>query len=286
MRIRRLLLFAVIAAAWSLSALEPIAIATMNSGAVAVLDQHRGIVKYFGVSWLKNQPVSNFGVFEASDFTTDGDSFFVSLAAPTKSNDPFARIAQWTSSGTRVHEWKVGGMGITLAGIAVDPKRQILYCIDARAGEVFQLDLRNPRATFVSLVRIADPGVLTPLFLDVAGNRLLLGDARKGRILALRLSDKRVDVLVDTGTILEPVAMAIDAQRRLYIADASKQRVWVGSLASPKLTLTAFAPSESFEEPIGVAVGPDGTIWVADRDERELLQFRNDGRRLRKIKLD
>lgn len=280
MRIRELC-FALAAAVPAL-ALEPVAVASFGTTEVAVLDP-RMIVRVTGA-----QPavvVKNFGIFEASEFATDGASYFVSVSAPVKSSDPFARVMRFNGAGKRIAEWPIGSMGASPAGIAIDSERAIVYCVDSRGGEIFQLNLRAKQPAFTTLLRIPESGIFGPLIYDAARRRLLVGDARKGRIFAVGVADSRVDILLDSGTVVEPAAMAIDANGTLYVADAAKARVWIGSLTATKLALRAFGTSDALREPVGVTLTNDGSVWVADRGARTLYQFARNGQRRRKIAL-
>ncbi len=269
----------------SLFATDPAAVAALTSGDLAILDASEGIVKVSGAS--KSQLVPNFGVFRAIDFTAarlaDGDALFVTLHLQQKANTTFTRLSRWSATGRKTGEWPLRVPGGVLAGVAVDQRQQIVYCSDSHLGEIYKLDLKNRQPSFVSLLRVREPGTLGPMVFDARRQRLLVADVKKGRILAVTLSDNRVDVLLDQGTIREPLALALDsATDRLYIADATKGLVWVGSVAGTRLTAKPFSTSYRFREPVGLAWS-GRTLWVLDRETKRLSQFAADGSILKHI---
>jgi sugar lactone lactonase YvrE len=255
---------------------NPSALATLSTGQLAVLDDEEGIFIVAGQGVVAH-PVSEFHAFTAVDFTAvrlnGGDAFFVSRLLRANKGVPFARLTRFNTRGQTTGEWSLNTLG-WLAGIAVDPSQQVAYCSDSRLGEVYRLDTKLEKSSFSTLVKIRDAGTLGSVLLDSKRRRLLVADIEKSKIYSVSLPDKRVDVVLANASMREPAAMALDvANDRLYIADTAQRKIWVGSLTDPKLKIRSFGDSVTFREPIGLAVGSDGSLWVADRGAHQLLRF-------------
>lgn len=263
---------------------DPAAVAALPSGELLIIDGPRGIMKVSGAA--KTSLIRNFGIFEATDLTgvrlADSDAFFVTLRLAQAKEASFAHLSQRAANGREVNQWKLPIPGGVLAGVAIDPVRQIAYCSDSHYGVIYKLDLRSRARSFETLIRVRDPGILGPLVLDAKRQRLIVADVKRGRILAISLDGKRTDVLQGEGTIREPLALALDpATERLFIADSTKGRVWVGSVAGARLAPKTFS-TYRFRDPIGVTWSK-GTLWVIDGETRRLSQFSADGTPLKHI---
>jgi sugar lactone lactonase YvrE len=188
-------------------------------------------------------------------------------------------------------EWALKTFG-WLAGVAVDPVQQVAYCSDSRLGEVYKLDIKQEKSSFVSLVKMNnvvktnDVGTLGPVLLDSKRHRLLVADIEKGSIYSVDLVDKHVDTVLTNSSMREPSALALDAANdRLYIADSVQRKVWVVSLMDSKLRIQPFGEAVHFSQPVGLALGSDGSLWVADHWTHQLSQFNADGKLLRRVSM-
>ncbi len=82
-----------------------------------------------------------------------------------------------------------------------------------------------------------------------------------------------------------PRAMAIDAADDIYIADTGRKRVLLftsmgvakGERGGPSGSLPE---AERLIEPAGVAVGPDGSLYVADAPRQVIRRYNNEGRQM------
>lgn len=81
-----------------------------------------------------------------------------------------------------------------------------------------------------------------------------------------------------------PVGIAVDAQGTVYVADQNNHKIRTitpgGQVSTLAGTGTAGATdgpvaSAQFNKPSGVAVGPDGTVYVADKGNNKIRQIRN-----------
>jgi sugar lactone lactonase YvrE len=70
----------------------------------------------------------------------------------------------------------------------------------------------------------------------------------------------------DSPTLSKPRALAIDANGNLVIADSKNNRLWVQKMNGEVLKKVGKAGTGEglFREPCGVAVGKDGSVYVAD----------------------
>lgn len=272
----------------SVSAIEPSAIETLSSGELVILNITAGIEKVSGTN-VRTKLVNDFGSFQAVGFTvapvTGGDEFLVSLRLRFSATGSFPHLNRYNSAGKKTAEWYLREGGGVLADIAVDSAHNIAYCSDSRLNAIYQLDISNERSSFVTLVRIRDAGILGPMILDANRGRLLIADVEKGRILSVMLDgSRRVEVVFDQGTVAEPIAMILDRDNdRLYILDAARKRVWVGTPIGSKWSVKAFSTSQKFKEPISLALARDGSLWVADRGQRRVWLFAADGTTLRTV---
>lgn len=152
---------------------------------------------------------------------------------------------------------------ITPAGVAVD-----------NAGNLYVSDVGGiPR-----IQRFANAAVLS-------GD--LLADSSLGEING---SNEFIPVVTDTGFGGRPYGIGVDAQGRLWVADASNHRVLrfdtpavSGSSASAVLGQPDFTSNgigdpptaANLNSPYNVTVAPDGTLWVSDFANRRVLGFPN-----------
>ncbi|MEM6731236.1 MAG: NHL repeat-containing protein, partial [Myxococcota bacterium] len=110
--------------------------------------------------------------------------------------------------------------------------------------------------------------------------------------IALGQPDLQTARFSDTSaaSIRSPIALAIDPENRLYVADAFDRRVLrfdspatasSGAEANGVLGQADFVSAElitsggssSFRRPSGLAVSADGTLWVADSANNRILRF-------------
>jgi len=90
-----------------------------------------------------------------------------------------------------------------------------------------------------------------------------------GRVASALLGRKRQPHL------LRPHAMATDSVGRLYVADTEQKMVHVLDVGRKKYSYLDPAP---FTSPVGVAVGPDDSVWVTDSARRRVFRYSSDGK--------
>lgn len=273
----------VLAVASQAFAIDPGAVTALRNGDLAIMDSSHGIAIVSGAN-APRSIVRDFRGAVASDLTPLGDTLLVTLNIREKAAS-FSRLAQYDLSGKKIAEWALNQPGGILAGVAVDPAGQFVYCTDARLGQVYRADLRSKKPSLDFLTKIRDAAILGPLVVDAKKRRLLVADVQTGRIYAVPFDAPRTGVsIVNEGTLVEAVAMSIDpATDTLYIADAARRRIWTGSTAADRISLKSMQVSQSFGAPSSVSVASGGSVWVGDRRRKRVWLFASDGRTLRTV---
>jgi len=82
--------------------------------------------------------------------------------------------------------------------------------------------------------------------------------------------------------VLRPSGLATDSAGRLIVGDIEQQMVHVFDVGRRRYSYLDAAP---FASPVGVAVGPDDTIYVADSGRRCVFVYGRDGKRRRTLGL-
>lgn len=117
----------------------------------------------------------------------------------------------------------------------------------------------------------SDPaGFLFPNGIAVAGDgRVYISDGDNRRVQVFSAQGE-FKGFVDTSGV--PRGIAIDDEERLYVADALAHTVDVYDLAGKRLTRfggQGFGPGQ-FNYPNDIAIGPDGRIYVTDRENDQV----------------
>lgn len=261
--------------------LRPAAIALRPSGGILLLDPLRGVVEISPQTQAVRTILKDFGSYRAMDFTTarigSVDYLFISLVLRAEAG--VAKVTQFTTSGRAVAD---RGMppDVLSVGIVIDPRRQLAYIANARAPEIYTIDLRQPRAFPRLFARVRGAGGLGPLALDERRQQLLVGDVIHGAVHSVDIASRRAKTLARVSG--EPSALAVDTgANHLYVADATGSlQVIRLDVSSPKATRL---PVRGLREPRGVAAARDGTIWLGDADARALFAVSSSGTVLRTL---
>ncbi len=88
-------------------------------------------------------------------------------------------------------------------------------------------------------------------------------------------------------TVLQrPQGGLVDAAGRIYVTDVSRQAVYVFDEAAGDLQVWEMASAnERFLAPIGVALGVNGEVWVADAELKAVIRLNAEGKPVGKIGL-
>ncbi len=85
----------------------------------------------------------------------------------------------------------------------------------------------------------------------------------------------------------QPQAGTVDAHGRVYVSDIGRNAVFVFDSVSNQLHIWEWAGSyQRFESPIGVAIGPDNTILVADSELKVIVQLNDEGKPIKQFGMD
>ena len=271
--------------------ISPIALATLGSGDLLVLDSRRGLFLIGPGSGQVRALVSGFGAFGAADMATSssnqGDIILVSMGVP-QPNGMLARVVRYNRAGKSTGEWGWLGLGsepVQPGGLAIDAQRSVAYVVNSRRPSVYRFDLNRPGSRPAEFATVRGAKNLGPMVLDAKRSRLLVGDPFLGTVYGVDLTNGRSQLLLRE--LGEPYALLIDtAGDRLFIADASGERILVVGLSDKTPAATTFSKLSKFSDPHALAFGADGNLWVGDEDEETLWLLSPKGALLRTVSLD
>lgn len=146
-----------------------------------------------------------------------------------------------------------------------------LYIADTLNNAIRAIDPRGNVSTITPIgTTLAQPAALA------AGDAatLLIADTGNNAVRSLNLSTRQIATLATE--IAQPGGLARDADGNLYIASAQRHVVFKLAAGAPSATILAGALDTSgttdgdiatarFNAPAGLALGPDGQIYVADK---------------------
>lgn len=166
-------------------------------------------------------------------------------------------------------------------GIVADDEGRV-FIVDLYAKNIRVYDMNNHTVKW--FLKEPTLGRAYGLAID-ARKQLYVADAEQRRVLVYTRDGHQVKTIGDDKELTNPVAVELDeARQRLYISDSDRRRVNAYSLDGKWL----FAFGEQAGEgrllkPQGVAVGPDGHLYVADAFDSNIKIYAADGGYLRKI---
>ena len=200
----------------------------------------------------------------------------VCVSAYVERNDTLTSwLVQPIDSGRQVWSW-LPARGF-YGGCAIDEAAMIAYVGSARSGEIYRVPLGQNKVEFVASVGPIRNLDLGPIAFNKATGRLVIADVESGR---LYLINRRAPGAVEFARIVkgEVRALAFDPSGNLlYAADSDTETIWVIDSRSRVARPRRFSEIEEFREPVGVAVDPNGRVWVADRRLRRILRLSPDG---------
>lgn len=264
--------------------IHPNALALRPPDTLLALDPLRGIFEVRPEGPPMRIVVGDLVPYRAIDFTSallNGKECVVVSLVLRASDAALAKIAQYSLDGRLVAQWVMPKGRVLSAGVAVDPKQHVAYIANARRPEIYTLELQESPARLRQFAGLRDAGVLGPLILDERRHRLLVGDVVNGAVYSIDLATRRVALLTALGG--EPAALAIDGTgERLYVADAAGERIQMVLLQTG--AVSTFAMPSELREPRGLAVAPDGGVWVGDAETGTLLLLSDTGALLRTVR--
>jgi len=266
--------------------LTPAALSVLSSGDVVILDPVLGLFRYRPGSGKVVPLVDGFGLYEGVDVqvATIGGTESIFVTQVPRSTAGGARLVRFNLEGREKGEWVLPPGKKRCSGVAIDAQVPVAYVVSPQTAEIFKFDLRKPRTSPRPLAKISQEGGLGPMILDGKRRRLLIADVALGALYAVDIdTGKSARLVKDVG---EPSALALDAkQDELLVSDASGRRLWSVGLAGKDPKPQIFARLKEFEEPTGLTLSSDGSVWVGDVDKGRLFQVSRDGKLVNTIKL-
>ncbi len=274
----------------SAAEVEPTALSVLRSGDLMVLDASQGLFLLTTKSGQVRQLTRGFGPFEAMDMAgaslDGGEDLFVTLNLRSSKGDNQTQLVRYNTAGQRVGEWSLPSGLARLSGVAVDARQRVAYVVNTQPPEVYKVDLSRPRTPMVRLPGVRGAQRLGCMVLDARRGRLLIADPYLGRVYAYDLASGQSEVLLEK--VGEVGGLALDPNAdRLFVADAVGKRILVSNLAGRSTAPTPFAPQlqRQLDEPLGLALG-GGNLWIADRDDEEVLLVSGTGQLVRTFSLE
>jgi hypothetical protein len=274
--------------------IKPIHLAALASGDLAVLDQ-RGlfllIPEPLGIhELLSERSFSSFGPWDLVVASTGKgeETIFLTLNNRTpKSGSRKPKLVSFDTSGRLIRTWEFPFLSAFLTGVAIDSNRNIAYLANPIGIDyIYTLDLGQPDAVPVVFRRVSDSRTLGQVILDERHRRLLIADPGQKVIHSVKLGagSKGSQVLVrDVGKIsaflLDPVAS------RIYTADVDAKKILVTDLVGEHPKPRIFSNFKELIMPSGLALGPEGGLWIADEKAQAIFLTTKEGKLARRIDL-
>jgi sugar lactone lactonase YvrE len=194
---------------------------------------------------------------------------------PRSSKDGRSFVLQVAPDKREVWTWlRVPGIYV---GLAIDPARGVAYAANSTTNEIYAVTVGNQNIAPTRVVAIPGAVRLGALAIAPGARRLYAADMGAPRIYTIDLATgavRAVDVRVE-----EIRAMSWDGPRkRLFIADSGHETILVVDLNTPAPKVERVVSDKRLRDPAGLAVGPDGTVWVADEAGRSIFQLSADTR--------
>lgn len=259
---------------------RPASVGVLAGGDLIVLETDGGLLRVDPESDEPEVLVAQFRPYLMVDMAVapagrGREIVLASLRLLLSGGGQFNRLVEYSTGGERGREWPLASPSL-FAGLAVDRAQQMLYVSDAYSGEIHSLAYGREGASLQRLLRLRGVTILGPLALDEGTQRLFAADTVQGTLYAIPLASKVPVLLAES--LGEPAAMAVDRERRqLLVADAAGRRIWRLDLDAEEPTPELFSRAEELRSPVGLAVAPDGKIWVADPRANKLFALGADG---------
>jgi DNA-binding beta-propeller fold protein YncE len=275
------------------------ALASLSNGQIVLLDQGGGFFQEGGLFLVDPPPagtmrrLANFAPFYAIDltvFSAEGgqDQIFVTSANTLRPTFFLRRLERFKLVGDgsdRYIRWPSNG-GLSLwAGVAINQDGKTAYIATSQR-EILKAyigttsnekDGKAKSATrFELLQKVQRADTLGPMVFDAKRRRLLVADPIQGTIFSVEVGRSDSSILVKQ--VGEPYALALDAVAdRLYVADAEGGQVLAVDLADSAPEAKVFTHIIGMEQPHGLAIGRNGSLWVGGHGTLTLYHVSNSG---------
>lgn len=185
--------------------------------------------------------------------------------------DPASGIAQSIDlSQDKAEAIGAKGVGKLSHPVSLDADNQRIYIADKNRG-IAVYENKSPYK-FIAVYGIE--GQFSPVAVKILDDKLVVSDIKDHEIEVLnketgKLLYKFGGRGIEDGKFKFPIGLAIDTQKRLYVVDSLNFRFQVFSLDNEKSThLLSFGKMgqavTDLSRPKGIAVDPDGRIWITD----------------------
>lgn len=157
-------------------------------------------------------------------------------------------------------------------------------------GDLFENDERSRTVRMLAGERVPREAAFEkPVAVAARAGRIYVADSVQRRIIVFDVPRRKVFAmgLRTPGTLQKPIAVAVDGNRQVYVADATLRKVMVYD--SLGLFQRAIGAPEDLERPTGVAVESSGErVYVIDRgdvegDRHRVIAYDATGKRLHEI---
>jgi DNA-binding beta-propeller fold protein YncE len=161
-------------------------------------------------------------------------------------------------------------------GVALDARAGVTYVGNSSNNIVYRVKLGQEKGAVTELTTLGKAQRIGAMALDSAGQRLFVSEMSSGELHVISLTNPRSAVRLDLPGIEEIRAIAWNpTSQRLYVADSGKEALWIVTPSQASATVQRFG-SVSFNEPSGLTVGSDGTVWAVDARSPSAVQLAPD----------
>ncbi len=262
--------------------IRPVAASALSDGKLIILAEGNVLVVADGRSGeLQKVRLPTFpdGIDMTAGGRLDENLIFVVTRGPIIQ---MSQVIRYSAQGQELGRWSLPD-GYP-SGLALDYTNKILYISSLQGESIYSVNLKGngPMARYVA--EVSGASRLASLALDPSTGRLFVADVFSGKIYIITLSTRKSSVLVEG--LGNPSALAVGhGGQILYIADALNRCVWTVGMNANRPRASAFLSSSfKLQEPLALAVGIDGTIWVGDRSSRAIFGVDSNGRKVRVIR--
>jgi NHL repeat len=194
---------------------------------------------------------------------------------PRSSKDGRSFVLQVTAD--KQETWSSMRIPGVYVGLALEAARGVVYAANSTTNEVYAVTIGNQNVAPRRVASIPAAVRLGALAIAPAARRLYVADMGAARIYTIELATGEVRA-VDVG-VEEIRAMSWDGPRkRLFIADSGHETILVIDPNARAPKVERVVSDKRLRDPAGVAVAPDGTLWVADEAGRSIFQVSADAR--------